>query len=197
MPIDLAIAWARPERGAEAALMLAQLLDAQTGNNARHCLITKLGEINLAADKVVRERIDVLEQYFQDYQNALKAYNQEIAQAQTDHVEGLESKGGWRGDNPQHANPIKVAAQRIEDGGIQNTVLSYMPMVATTRQPSGDESPLMGASIPPSFLKYLIMASTALPISLAVKSGPDYAYHESPAKPSRRTALVPGFFYLQ
>ena len=124
---DLAVlAWSVPERGPDAALMLAQLLlDAQEGKQreAFPYYLAWRDEFG-GEDKAVRERIELLEKHFNNYQQALDAYNQTIAKAQSDHVEGLETKGGWRSDNPQHANPVTVAAQTIEDGGIKNAVLN-------------------------------------------------------------------------
>ena len=178
------LAWSLPERGPEAALMLAQLLDAQTGKQRDALPYYKAWRDQFGGeDKAVRDRIELLEKHFNDYENALQAYHQEIAKAQSDHLEGLESKGGWLGDNPQHANPINVTVQTIEDGGIKNTVLSVgygdggKDKATLRRRVTFD-----GRKHPIMVFEVLNSSDQTLPISIAVKSGPDYAYHESPVQ---------------
>ena len=97
--------------------MLAQLLDAQTGKQRDALSYYKAWRDQFGGeDKAVRDRIELLEKHFNDYENALQAYNQEI-KAQSDHLEGLESKVAGLGITPNMQTPLMSLSKPLKMAG--------------------------------------------------------------------------------
>ena len=167
--------------GAQAALLIAQLLDAQAGKQREALTYYRAWRDNYGgSDKVVLDRIAFSEKHFSDYEQALNSYQEEKEVAQSQHVEGLETKGGWRGDNQSHANPVNVATQEIQQNGITNSILNIAyedgghDKATLRRRVTFD-----GRKHPVLTFQVLNSSKRDLPISIAVKSGSDYTYHES------------------
>ncbi|TVR46093.1 MAG: hypothetical protein EA402_03105 [Planctomycetota bacterium] len=175
------LAWGLPQRDGRAALLLAQLLDAQAGKQREALEYYRAWrDRHGGSERSVMARIEDLERHFRSYEEALAAYQQQLASARENHVEGLEARDGWQGDDPQHANQVEVTQRSIEEHGIENVILEVQYQGGSQDKAVVRRRVTFDASQAQT-IRFEVSnpGEHPIPVSLAVKAGPGYTYYES------------------
>jgi hypothetical protein len=170
-----------PDHDGRSILLLARLTDAAGKHREALELYRRYKELFGGDDPDALERLAYLDQHYRAYEEALQKYQDQLAGRQAAHVDGLESRPGWRQENPAYANEAKIGIEELQHGGITNKVLRVDFTAGDKHKAAVRRKVSIDASGSPRLsLQVHNPGKRPVGISVAVKSGERYVYFESP-----------------